>query len=469
MWDFAKHSDKVAFINENNEELSYLKLSKACNKFAQQLPKRSLVFCLCENSFGSMVGYVSFIQNKIVPLMLDSKIDLGLLNNLDRSYQPHYYWLPSTMVNNFKDCLPVFSLYEYTLLKSKWLNTINLFDELALLMTTSGSTGSPKLVRQSYINIKSNAESISKYLNITPNDRSITSLPMSYSYGLSIVNSYLQSGSSISITSKSIIQKEFWQQIKRHKVTSFSGVPYSYEILNKINFFNQDLQHLKTLTQAGGKLPEKLNQKFASYAREKQKRFYVMYGQTEATARMSYLPLNYSISKCGSIGIAIPGGNFYLVDEQKKKITTPNQSGELVYKGKNVTLGYAQDLSDLAKKDKNLGILYTGDIAEIDQDGFYWIKGRKKRFIKIFGNRINLDEIEQILRKQFDSIDIACTGNDNCVFIYITNSSFKDKVHQFITKITRLHPSAFKIKFIDMIPKSVAGKTNYKKLEKAFF
>ena len=332
------------------------------------------------------------------------------------------------------------------------------------MLTTSGSTGSPKLVRLSFSNILSNAKSIAQYLKITDLERPITSLPMNYSYGLSVINSHLINGATILLTNFSVVQKEFWNFVKNKKATSIAGVPYTYQMLKMLRFANMDLPYLKTLTQAGGKLSSNLVKEYSDYAIKNSKEFIVMYGQTEATARMSYLPFNISQEKFESIGIPIPGGKFSLKDlDDKNEIHQSNIQGELIYEGPNVSLGYANNITDLAKGDENFGKLYTGDLAYKDDNGYYFITGRMKRFIKIYGNRINLDEIEQIIFSK--NIECACDGVDDKMTIYTTNKDKAEEILNLLTSILKLNFRAFEIRTISEIPKNSSGKVLYTQLK----
>jgi acyl-coenzyme A synthetase/AMP-(fatty) acid ligase len=368
------------------------------------------------------------------------------------------------MSDEFSGCQEVYSVWGYALLKTPYSRVFPLYEELALLLTTSGSTGSPKFVRQSYANIRANIESIVECLELDAAERPITTMPMSYTYGLSIINSHLWVGASIILTQKTLMQKEFWQQFKDHDATSFGGVPYIYEMLEKLRFFRMDLPALRAMTQAGGKLSPELHRKFAEYAQINSKKFIVMYGQTEATARMSYLPVEKSLEKYGSMGIAIPGGEFSLIDVDGNEIKEPETVGELVYKGANVTLGYAESGADLIKGDDRGGVLLTGDMAKRDADGFYYIVGRKKRFLKIFGSRVNLDETERLLNGAFESLDCACGGVDDKMTVFITDAGAADKVMKFLTEKTGLNRAAFLIVVIDKIPRNEAGKILYSEL-----
>ena len=454
--------DNIAVISDRGESFTYRELNFFVYVVYANIGHRCLIFCLCKNQIGSLCGYISCLKNRVVPVMLDSSMNKELLDELINTYQPEYIWLPTDQLSDFPNGLEIYSILDYSLVKMGSNASFILHDDLALLLTTSGSTGSPKLVRISYENLEANASSIAEYLSIDEHERPITTLPMNYSFGLSIINSHLLKGATILLTSKSLMEKEFWAFLKEQKATSLSGVPYTYEILKKLRFFRMDLPSLKTLTQAGGKLNNELTKEFAEFCQQTNKRFFVMYGQTEATARMSYLPPEYSLSKLGSMGIAIPGGEFSLIDEAGLTIKDHDITGELVYRGKNVSMGYAECGADLQKEDENHGILFTGDIAKRDSDNFYSIVGRKKRFIKLYGNRVNLDETERLLKSILT--DCACIGEDDHMQIYITDNTRKDEVRNFISAKIGIHHSAFTIKHIATIPKNPSGKTIYSNL-----
>jgi long-chain acyl-CoA synthetase len=457
-----KYVSNIAVITPDGSEYTYKAICNSIQKLARYIEPRSLIFNLSQNTIGSLLGYLTCIKNDIVPLMLDNGLDNELLFNLVQTYQPEYIWLPKEQDLPFCNSKLIVSMFGYSLLKISSTKSYDLHDDLALLLTTSGSTGSPKLVKLTLQNISSNAVSIAKYLSIDEDERAITALPMNYSFGLSIINSHLSKGATILLTPNSLLEKEFWIFLKSHKATSLSGIPYSYEILNKLRFFKMDLPHLTTLTQAGGKLNDNLNQLFSEYCIKNGKLFFVMYGQTEATARMSYLPPEKSVTKLGSMGIAIPGGEFSLVDDIGNTLEGANTNGELVYRGKNVSMGYAECLADLAIGDENKGLLKTGDIARRDDDGFYYIVGRKKRFIKLFGNRVNLDESERLLKNIIP--DCACTGKDDLLMIYVTDRDRIGEIKSYMSQKTGINPRGFRVIAIDKIPKNSSGKTIYSKL-----
>jgi acyl-CoA synthetase (AMP-forming)/AMP-acid ligase II len=422
----------------------------------------SLVMLLCENSIDSLFFYINCIERKVVPILIDSNSHPSLIENLINIYSPDFIFVPSSNSNNFINYDNFYNYKSYKIVTSCQNIPKNLNPLLALLLSTSGSTGSPKLVRLSYSNLVSNASSISKYLNIKDTDKAISSLPMNYSFGLSIINSHLFIGGSVLMTNESITQRKFWELFNNFNITSFSGVPYTFEILKKFKLLNIETPSLKKITQAGGKLTNELIEFFANFSIKKGIDFFVMYGQTEGTARLSYLPTEYLIKKLGSIGRPIPGGDFFLFDENGNKINTPGTTGELIYNGPNVMLGYADILSDLSIGDINKGMLKTGDIAYFDKDEFYFIVGRIKRFIKIFGNRISLDELETLLKTS--AIDSACVGKDDLLVIYLLNDDKKTIVKELITKKIGIHHSAIDIRVINEFPRNETGKIVYSKL-----
>lgn len=460
---YTKYKNNLAITCPNGRNYTYGDIGVITSQISGNIGHRTLVFVLADNTIGSFCGYISFITNNIVPLMLDAKIDIGMLQYLIAIYVPEFLWIPVQRKNEFPDANEIYKNMDFSLIKISESQKYVLAENLCLLLTTSGSTGSPKLVRVSYDNVYENANSIAEYLNIDTEERPITTLPMSYSFGLSIIHSHLIRGANILLNPFSIMEKEFWDFLKNYKATSLSGVPYTFEMLKKLRYFRMKTPDLKTLTQAGGKLNNDLNREIATYCQQFGKRFFVMYGQTEATARMSYLPSHLALEKIGSMGIAIPGGRFELIDETGQIIDGHLKPGELVYYGKNVCMGYAEEGNDLKKSDENRGVLITGDIAQRDTDGFYYIVGRKKRFIKLYGNRVNLDETERILKNIIP--DCACVGQDDKMIIYIPRANNVDDVKLYISNKTGINKTAFEVRCIDAIPKNTSGKTIYSELK----
>lgn len=461
--DLDRHPhDAVAAIDSSGDILQYGELLSFSKEIGQLLPERSLLFLLTENNVGGIAWSIGCLNSGNVPLVLNAHIEEGLYHNLIDLYRPAYLCMHSRMAASF-DYEIVVERYGYTLLRTG-LETCPMHEDLSHLLPTSGSTGSPKLVRHKYENIEAAALNISTFFELTNADRPLLVLPLYYTMGLSIVFSHLFVGATVLITNLSMTDKAFWNFIKEQHATSFTGVPYSFEILNLMRFFRMDLPDLTLLTQGGGKMPHQLNVKFAEYCRDHDKRWIATYGQSEGTARMAYLPAEYAISKCGSIGYAVPNGELSLIDSEGNEIIASNVEGEMCYRGKNVTLGYARKREDLLLGDEWQGFLHTGDLAYRDEDGCYYIVGRMGRFLKLYGMRIGLDECEQIIKAKYP-VECACVGTDERMIIYLTSEKYCSAVKEELVVKTKLVASAFEVKVINAIPKNEAGKILYSKLK----
>lgn len=443
-------STQPALVDSSGINLTYGELTDCVQAVAKDIPERALVFIFCNNDCETVIGYLACLRKNAVALMLDSDLDNELLSKLIDTYRPTLLWRADG---------------DHYRLQPTGLTPWPMHESLALLVTTSGSTGSPKLVRLSQRSLESNAISIKRYLEIESRERGLVSLPVNYVYGLSIINSHLCAGATLLLTRDSVMQREFWQFVHTEQASSLSGVPYTWEMLKRLRFMQMNLPYLRTLTQAGGKLAPAAQQEYTDYAERCGKKFIVMYGAAEATSRMSWLAPEHARCKYGSIGRAIPGGEFLLLDANGQVITTPDTEGELLYCGENVALGYAQCGEDLALGDIFGGTLHTGDIARFDSEGFYTIVGRKKRFLKIFGNRVGLDEMEALLKTAFPGMACACEGRDDLLCIFITETSLVRAVKQYASEISKIHHSAFRVIVLEEIPKNAAGKTLYHRLK----
>ena len=453
IFDFTAYKGNVALIS-SNAELTYSELDSLSLLLSLKIRMRSLVFLVCTNTIESIISYIGIIRSGAVCILIKERNFDFLLE----TYKPEYIVAPSDILNIQGSVL--YRMNSYTLYKSNYPIDYQVSDDLAILLSTSGSTGSPKFVKVSYKNIVSNSVSISDYLNISSVDRAITTMPMNYSYGLSIIHTHLMNGASIIVTDSSLMTKKFWDLIKKKKATNFGGVPYTYQMLKKLRFERMVLPNLRYVTQAGGKLSEKLTLDFHGMCARKNIDFFVMYGQTEATARMAYLPARALPGKAGSIGFPILGGEFVLESTAGKVIEESETVGELIYYGENVSIGYSRSCNDLDGNDSNNGCLYTGDLAKRDADGYYYIVGRKNRFIKVFGNRVNLDEFEQIVNGY--GIDCVCTGQEDQVNIYVTCPAVDAvSLYDKLMLDTGLNKSTFNIMSIDEIPRNDSGKVLY--------
>ncbi|MCX7735869.1 MAG: AMP-binding protein [Candidatus Kapabacteria bacterium] len=431
------------------------------------IKKKSVIALICDNSYLSVLSYLAALRSGNAVLLLNYSTDEQLLRELISTYTPELIIQTNTSYQFDNYQLDYNFIDGLSLQKLNFEINSEIYPDTAVLLSTSGTTGSPKLVRLSYKNVQSNAESIAEYLKIEESETAITSLPMSYSYGLSVINSHILKGASIVLTNETIAQKSFWDLFKELSCTSYAGVPYNYFMLERLRFERMNLPSLKYMTQAGGKLaPEKIKH-FYEISKAKNFKFFVMYGQTEATARISYVPYEKLGEKIGSAGIPIPGGRISIMDEDS--ILPAGENGEVVYSGPNVMLGYAEKREDLAKGDELKGVLRTGDIGYLDNDGFLFITGRLKRFIKVLGQRVNLDEVEKFLEAHL-SLQVALPVSDDEIHILIESKNKKDE--ELVTKIVSetygFHHSLIVTKCIEQIPVNSSGKKDYPSITKIF-
>ena len=442
---------KVAAIDDGERSITYGEICDFSQEFAKQMPQRSLIFILSENCIGSLLGYTAALSNRIVPLIISAATEKGLYNHLYDLYQPEYLWIPRAKAVGMET---VFSAWDYCLVKTG-NKPVQMYDDLSLLLPTSGSTGSPKLVRHSYRNIEANADNVRRLFKLDGSEKAMAMLPMHYTMGLSVITSHLLAGATLLLSGHSLLGRRFWNTLK--EATSFTGVPYSYEILTKMRFTRMDLPNLRVITQGGGKLTEEMFMMLAQYAHEKGKQFIATYGQSECTARMAYLPAELALEKTCSIGFAEPGGQLSIIDENGNESFEGVAQGEMVYRGENVTLGYATCREDLLKGDENHGVMHTGDLARRDADGCYFIIGRLKRFLKIYGLRIGLDEVERMIKAEYKT-DCYCKGNDEKLIVLITDDNLQKNLPAFIEEKTHLFHQRIEVQVVKEILRNEAGK-----------
>ncbi|WJG10576.1 AMP-binding protein [Aliiglaciecola sp. LCG003] len=455
--DLYKHSGKLALI-DGSVKLTYSQLDETCTKLQSEIEDqigktKQLILLKAANTSATLIAYLSCLRLGHAIMLVNPDIEELQLNHIQQ---------------NFSASLLVCGTENQTTKLIKYQNTQPVTRaELALLLPTSGSTGGAKHVALSYQNLDANAESIGQYLPIEANDLTLCALPFFYSYGLSVINSHLRKGACCVFTRSSPMTREYWQLFELHKISSFAGVPFVYDMLLRLRFTQKDLPHLRYFTQAGGKLDEEKVKILANYARSNGKQFYVMYGQTEATARMAYLAPDQVAIKPSAIGKAIPGGKFELIGKQGQVISAVNQVGELKYFGPNIMLGYVNQDSDFDRL-APLPFLMTGDLAFRDQQGDYFISGRKSRLIKLFGKRIELDEVESELQAQ--GLITYCGGSDKGLIVAVTQQNLTAKdlsdadLQRIVADKLAVHISAVEVRLLTELPRTVAGKKDYSSL-----
>lgn len=455
MWNFNTYRHNVALADENGRQITYAMLEELQKKYGSYMEnKRALTFLAGDVSIESIVIYISCIQNRIPVMVLDHRLRQEILTGLVDSYRPRFIWYFGD--NEGFDGYQLLKCFDnYRLYCNDNVN-IAVNEQLALLLLTSGSTGSRKSVRISYKNIQANMYSIAKSLALLRTDAAMVMLPICYSYGLSVVNSNLFAGATLLVPKSPFFSAKFWEFFNVCNCTSICGVPYTYEVLRKLKFHEKTLPTLRLITQAGGALRREEQEYLLEYAQNRKIDVAIMYGQTEATARISCYFLNQHREKMGCAGKVIPNGAIRI--EHKDNFG----KGEIVYMGENVTLGYAESFADLLQGDNNKGILYTGDIGYMDRDGFLYITGRKNRIAKVLGVRTSLDELQELLSQRCGT-DILCVEEDEKIFAYVANKDYVEAVYNAITYIG-MDTRIFRVIYIKEFPKEENGKISYRKL-----
>lgn len=462
-FDLGRFGDRVALLDETGRPRSYADLIDKSSTIEARLPRdpggRGFGFLVLAPIFAGISAYLGCLRSRAhVPLLVQPDINPELLAGLARHYRPNWILAPAGL------SLPQSFDAEWEnealvlAVPKAGAEPTELHPDLALLLSTSGSTGTGKLVRLSYDALSSNAEAIVSYLELERSDRAITTLPLAYSFGMSILNSHLAAGASLVLTNESLMSRDFWTLAADEGVTSLSGVPSTFEMLRRVGLEKRGLDRLRTLTQAGGAMRPALTSHFDMLAREQGWRLFVMYGQTEAAPRISYVPPHRLHEKIGSIGVPVPGGTLRIDPD----------SSELVYEGPNVMMGYAEDRSDLARGDECGGVLRTGDLGMVDEDGFFTLTGRLKRFVKLSGSRINLDVVEAALAGAF-STQIVCTGEDERLRVWVLDSAapHDEEVSDRLRSLYGIYPGLVEIRRIASFPLTSNGKIDLRSLTAA--
>lgn len=417
--------------------------------------ERNLSFLYVSNEVYHVGLYFSFLKSKNSIVLLNELLSESLKHQLEERYKPNLiYDSKRENITNYDKQQIDSKSKSVDLFTAISKTNHNINPKIKLLLSTSGTTGSPKFVKLSENNLIENAKSIIDYLPIKKDDVTPLNLPFYYSYGLSVLHTNAMVGADIVCGVADILQRKFWKELEEYGFTTLSGVPYVYEMLNRIGFRKKQYPSLRYCTQAGGNLNKKTKELFLEYFKENNIDFYVMYGQTEATARISYVHPSQLESHIKSIGIPIKNG-VLKIDKKTK---------ELLYKGPNVFGGYSQKPEDLMKWEE-IEFLHTGDIAE-ERNRFYYIIGRLKRFIKLFGNRVNLDELETILKNNYPGYLFANVRlNDKLLLIATNNDSISERqIKEYIYSGFKIHPSVVTVIYLQEFPLTSNGKMDYKKI-----
>lgn len=440
--DLERFGDAVALVDTDGRACSYAELARRADHVTERLgPERRLVLLEAANRVDAIAAYLGALRGGHPVLLVGS--DASASTSIVEAYEPDVVLRSGA-----------------TMLERREGMAHDLHPELRLLLSTSGSTGSPKLVRLSAANLDANARSIAEYLGLGPDDRAITALPLQYCYGLSVLHSHLSVGASVVCTEASVVDPCFWDAVDRHGVTDIAGVPHTFDLLDRAGFDPADHPSLRFLTQAGGRMAPDTVRRWARLGREHGIDLYVMYGQTEATARMAYLPPHLAEHRPDAVGVPVPGGSFRLAPFEGSAA----DEGELVYAGPNVMLGYADEPADLALG-ATVDELETGDVARIGEDGLVEIVGRRRDFLKVFGLRIDLREVRRALESAGIAAEVA--GDDTGLAVAVLDGTDVGAVRTLLAARTSLPDRAVRVAAFESVPRLVNGKVDTRALVEA--
>ncbi|MGH4119859.1 AMP-binding protein [Clostridium sp.] len=483
VFEFSSKHNKTSVIFNN--EISFKEIFKNVNKRAtfiktKGLSKKDAVLLVSANSAFFIENYFAIIKSGAICVPINPDLNSNQIKYIIDSLsikliftQKKFAFKIEQLVCDDVDIYTEHSEYNFTSEEESNYNVdINIEEDVAVILFTSGSTGNPKGVMLTHFNLMCNTNSIIEYLSLTKHDRVEMVLPFYYCYGTSILHTHFRVGGSIVINNKFMFPQTVIEDINKYNCTGFSGVPSNYQILLRMtDIKSSKLPSLRYITQAGGKLPEVFIKELIEILKGVD--IFIMYGQTEATSRLSYLPPHLINKKMNSIGKGISGTELVVLNGEGK-IVKPGEIGEIAARGGNIMKGYFNDISETAKVIKN-GYLYTGDLAKVDDEGYIYIVSREKNIIKSGGNRISPKEIENIISQIPQVVECAVIGVYDDIlgeavkaFVVLIENKFNID-YKYISNFCKKQLPSYKvpryIEFIKELPKNSSGKVLLKKLK----
>lgn len=443
--EFAEFAE-LPCVRDGDRILTYAETLALGRSFIEGLgAARTLVILRCTLTVECLAAYAALLDAGHVPLLLEADLAEELVMQLAETYRVDAVIAPG---------MPIVRQYR----------GVALHPDLAVLLTTSGSTGSPKLVRLARDGVRANARAIAQALELDSHERPLLHLPMSYSYGLSVIHSHWIVGGCVCLTRRTVMEPGYFDDLVALRATSIAGVPFHYTALRRL-IGKVDAPHLRTLTQAGGRLDPRLVAFFAEWCGDTGRRFAVMYGQTEAGPRIAMLPPEHARTASDAIGLPLPGVTIGLLGEDGAPVAdgTP---GEMIVESPGVMMGYAQGPDDLALGDLLGHRLATGDLALRGEDGFLRIVGRASRIIKVYGLRVNADEVEQRLAALGHTA--ICFGTDDSLRVLVEGPAEAAAIRQRIVDLFSLPPRGIEVRVGEMPARGVSGKVSASAIEAAW-
>lgn len=448
-------SEAIAISDGKGKKISYRELGEKAEKLASHIEKRSLVFLLCDHQMETLELIYMMLYLNRVPLLLSSDIDDKLLDNLISVYHPNYIYCSKShkKVGIYMSCQDV-ELDNHVLLKSEF-EKYNIHPDVALLLSTSGTTGSAKLVKISYENLYDNSEFSCRRFRMESGQKGLSPLPVNYTYGLGFCLWHWHCGATLYVSDEMVISKNFRELFIRVKINNFAATPYVYDMLKRVCFWDgQTMEHLNYAMSAGSQMPERDQAELVKLLKEK---FWIAYGQTECTCIIAGMNFDVNNIKLRAVGKTLDNMESIIGED----------TGELIIKSKSICMGYANCREDLAKGDVNQGIMHTGDIAYIDEDECIYLRGRITRYVKILDKRVSLDDLELYLDKEYPDVEFACAGRDNHIVIGYTGTELDraNAIKILLDQSMKIPKKWITCFWMVEIPRYNTGKVNYKKIE----
>ena len=445
----ALNLSKVALIDDNDERVTYSDLSVLCKTLADIIHDRSVVLILADRKLDTIALYYAMQSCNHVVILLNPEQHLDMLITYIEHYRPAYIWRLRTAIPLKDEAMVVFETKTHVLIRTNF-QFYDLHEQLALLLTTSGSTGNPKMVRLSRTNLASNARAFVDAISLSSYDRGVVDLPVFYTYGLAICHMHFYVGGTLLLSEKKVYEADFQNFIHKEGATNLHGVPYIYECLERDGYFERMPDSIRLMTMGGGRTNPNLHNRLNLITRERGIGFFAMYGQTEGTCILTKVPDNQDFNEPGCIGVPALGTKTFL----------DQSTDELCFEGPGVCLGYATCWEDLSLGDENHGILRSGDVARIDDMGKIYLTGRLKRFLKFKGIRVNLDDIEAYLEMTL-GIQGACVGNDDMLICYLVETNPSEAIRDSISERFRISNRVIELRSLSQLPRNAQGKTDY--------
>ena len=461
----AAPDDAVAMTLPDGSIIAYRELRSAVVRCREMLgmPQKSLVVVDEPRSLAGFLGYLAAMSAGHATILAEGD-DTVPWNELLAVYQPELLITPAS--SHLTALLERAGYRRRTASPlSVWRRSRDTYgppalihSELGMLMRTSGSLGVPKMVRLSYGNLHANALAIAEALALRSSDRALTSLPLDFSFGLSIVNSAFAAAASVAVTTWSPSSELFWRYSDHVGGTCVGAVPSTFRFLRARGWDPSAHPDLRLLLHSGGALDSETILYYAERMAVQGGEFVSMYGQTEATARIACLPGALATTHCGSAGMAIPGSRVSIHHGQNSLHAGDGEIGEIVVHGPGVMMGYATGRSDLALGDEQGATLYTGDLGYF-RNGLLYVLGRKDRQVKVFGRRINLDQLEISLSRRGVAAAVEVAGADRIVVV-AENSAAAAGACRELARETGLPPSSLSLVAVGCLPRTRTGKVD---------